>query len=296
METHISLGGQPDPFADRTLERMARQTASRTAADRAADENTPITLEVVRGKTRFPRRKITEGNFLIGADSDCDLRLGGDEMPPLHSVIHLEQSGAWLESLAPAPTLSVNGHSVRAHHLEDGDRIRIGEFEFLAHYVLPTVRADHAVPDDSDAHILPMLADDGDNLLNLGELSPAELVELIEREEAQVREFETRRALGAAALWQAVQEQIEELDAEHDEAPLRLANPEPTQLPRQVAQLRTLLDARMQGLMKQEALFTAAASQLLDAQQSLAQQIESLLQQLAAITPVTENRSLRASA
>ena len=91
-----------------------------------------LVLEITRGRTRFPRRPVTHSRFLIGAGATCDLRLGGERMPALHSIITVAGREITLEAIAAEPGLTVNGRLVRNALLHDGDLIGIGEVELLA--------------------------------------------------------------------------------------------------------------------------------------------------------------------
>src|SRR5438445_6580351 len=86
-----------------------------------------LVLEVTRGRTRFPRRPVTSPRFLIGAGSTCDLRLGGERMPALHSMITLSGREITLEAIAAEPALTVNGRLVQTTNLHDSDAIDVGE-------------------------------------------------------------------------------------------------------------------------------------------------------------------------
>src|SRR5688500_1252666 len=57
------------------------------------DENPlqTIWLEVRRGRTRAPRRAVRRQRFLIGAGSNCQLQLGGSDIPILHSILLVDE-------------------------------------------------------------------------------------------------------------------------------------------------------------------------------------------------------------
>ena len=48
-------------------------------------------LRIADDDRPFPFRPVSAGLFLIGQGAGCDLRLGHDEMPGLHSVIQLTE-------------------------------------------------------------------------------------------------------------------------------------------------------------------------------------------------------------
>lgn len=151
-------------------------------------------LEVRRGRTRAPRREIRGRRFLIGAGSNCQLQLGGGDVPILHSILLVEEDGAHIDAVAPSPQLLVNGRPQRSVDLHDGDVFSIGKFEFQVHVPQPHASL-QAVPRQE----LPVPR----SAAELEQLSATELVALIQAEERQIDEFETSRVLGAQALAEA---------------------------------------------------------------------------------------------
>jgi hypothetical protein len=91
-----------------------------------------LTLEVLSGKTRFPSRPVHKERFLIGSGTRCDLRLAGDRIPQLHSVVIAGLDEILIERIAPAPALIINGQLVSGGVLHHGDTIRIGGVELRA--------------------------------------------------------------------------------------------------------------------------------------------------------------------
>jgi hypothetical protein len=155
-----------------------------------------LVLEVTKGYTRFPRRPVTHPRFLIGAGSTCDLRLGGEGMPALHSLITVSGREITLEAIAATPALTVNGRQIQTTLLHDGDIIGVGEVELLARFEAGQT------PNGAQMISAPAAAIDADRPVS--ELSAAELIDRIEEEEKQVEEFEARQMSGAHALVQAI--------------------------------------------------------------------------------------------
>lgn len=153
-------------------------------------------LEIRRGRTRAPRREIRGRRFLIGAGSNCQLQLGGGEMPILHSILLIEEDGAHIDAVVPSPQLLVNGRPQRSVDLRDGDVFSIGRFEFQVHVPQPT-GALQAAPQPAVA--VP------ESVADVSSLSASQLVALIEAEQQQVAELEQSRQNGALALLEAVQ-------------------------------------------------------------------------------------------
>lgn len=87
-------------------------------------------LIVRRGRTRFPRRPLESGRFLIGSGTNCHLQLGGG-LPILHCLLLRAEEGWAIEAVAPEPPLLVNGIRCRHHTLRAGDAIQIADFEFV---------------------------------------------------------------------------------------------------------------------------------------------------------------------
>jgi hypothetical protein len=169
------------------------------AAPDQLEPNIPVhlVLEVIRGNTRFPRRPVQKARYLIGAGESCDLRLGGDDMPALHSIIKSSGPEVTLEAIAAEPNLSVNGSQIQTTQLRDGDVITVGQVELLA----------RMVPGQAPAGAVSSLERDElvtDDERPLEELSAAELVDLIEQDELAIEEFEGRQQVGLKGLVQAI--------------------------------------------------------------------------------------------
>ncbi|RPI85854.1 MAG: FHA domain-containing protein, partial [Planctomycetaceae bacterium] len=94
-----------------------------------------LVLEITRGRTRFPLRPVPGPRYLIGAAVTCDLRLGGNGMPALHSLISVEDQIYTIEAIASDPPLKVNGERVQVADLRDGDLLEIGDVELTVRMV-----------------------------------------------------------------------------------------------------------------------------------------------------------------
>lgn len=148
-----------------------------------------LILEITRGKTRFPLRPVRGPRFLIGAAATCDLRLGGEAMPALHSLITLEDHEIELESIAAEPVLRINGAPVQGAILRDGDVIEIGEVELTARLVAGRTPASVQETPANDISERP-----------LAELSATELIDLIEYERGEQERADEGAKSGAATL------------------------------------------------------------------------------------------------
>jgi hypothetical protein len=289
------------------------------------DASPVVCLEVLRGLTQFPRRPFPVGRFLIGSGTDCDLRLGGAEIPVLHSVLLVDSAGVTLEAVAGSPPLAVNGNTCQTTRLRYGDVIAIGGFEFA---VQTPVAATPALPTAAgEAHEAGPHCDD-----ELAMRSAIELVELIEGEVHRIEDYQSRRELGAKALLEAALRRArsaaygDDLDDPTDvsagnsglvarsplvdtSAPSHEAAivPEnfaenslegPLELDEIVARLDDFsaqLARRSRRLEENEAEYLQASSELLKAQQRLADHLELLQKQIAGLE-ATHSESLRASA
>ena len=88
-------------------------------------------LRIADDNRRFPFRPVSAGLFLIGHGAGCDLRLGHDDMPALHSVIQISDNAADVNCVAVYPPMFVNGEPVRQARLSDGDLIEIGDVRLV---------------------------------------------------------------------------------------------------------------------------------------------------------------------
>lgn len=289
---------------DSTILNVSSNTDARTSDNSTSDEPY-FYLEVCRGRTQFPRRPVFSEQCLIGCGQECDLRLGGDDMPLLHSQIVSDDDGLWLEAIASAPTLQVNGSSENYVALCDGDRIDIGPFSFLVH--VPVRTASHAHEEFWD------IQDDHDPL-NLDAMSAADLVAYIECEQESVDRYEGRRELGAKALLQMAGNRVPTVH-KHKSQPVRLhesfnaTHPEPQSLPlnastgdsstadpsdqlldsslltnfehviHELDSFSRVLESRTQRLSQQEVNYAETVAVLLDVQHKLTIQLETVLTQ-----------------
>jgi hypothetical protein len=276
-----------------------------------------FSIEIRRGRTEFPSRPIARFPFVIGSGDECDLRLGGDQIPAVHSRMFIDEDTLHVEAIASTPALIINGRAVRKGVLLDGDKLGIGSFEFIVR------RKTQPSQNISMAALMAEAAIDGfDNFEvddfdqdDLEGLSAAELLDRIEKEQAFVDAFENRQRMGALALLNAVRERmhIEEPDAIADE--LDSVIPIPTipeaavsdeeenlsaglqQLLVQLTSLSQALEQRSARLSRREAGYAEAVTLLLGAQEKLATQLDYLSTRLANLQEESADKnSTRASA
>lgn len=250
-------------------------------------------LQIERGRTQFPSRPIDSSEFLIGASDRCQLRLGGSQIPEIHSRITNDGGSVRIEAVAGVPPLCLNGKIVKQAELAEGDRLSIGSFEFSIQKQATSAEATRL----TDTELLDSDLD-GFDAADLESLSAEELVDLLERDQAMVDEFESRQQQGAMALLHAVEDRM------HQHAPAAAYDvllPMPTQdadsagngeeglsegLQQLLAQLTDLseaLEQRTDRISRREVGYADAVSQLMDAQDKLALQLEFIAGRLSAM-------------
>jgi len=230
-------------------------------------------FQITRGRTKQPTRPIKRDRFLIGSGEWCDLRLGGT-MPVLHSVLRVDGASVWIEAVVDSPSLHVNGRAIGSCELQDSDEVSIGAF---------TMQLCDGREMEHEALMKPIDIEDllglDQHQTEMADLSATELVELLERDEELVEEFEKRRDLGSAALLERLQQ---EMDAE-------VAQPEPEseslkvlhELQSAVSELNSLasdLKSRSDEMTSEE--FSHATSSLLDFQQDVVGRLDNVLSRI----------------
>jgi hypothetical protein len=212
------------------------------SSPRSSSQPARLWVEVRRGRTRAPRRAVKSERFLIGAGSNCQLQLGGDDIPILHSILLVNEEGAHIDAVVPWPQLIVNGTPQRTADLHDGDQFTIGKFEFAVHEQRPAAAGQA--------------------------LAMAAIVERIERDQRQVQQFETARESGALALLQAAKQAAR--DREGD-SPVSA-----DELLRELQDLSRELDRRARLLAQREAECAERAANLLKVHDEISDQMEQI--------------------
>ncbi|MBI1312420.1 hypothetical protein GC176_14105 [bacterium] len=240
----------------------------------------PFLLEITRGRTQNPLRPITHERFLIGAGERCDLRLGGSDMPPLHSILYVDGIDVWIDMIADGPELKVNGQATRSTHLADGDELEVGAFQLAlrdtgAETPPPILQAFSVDDFDDEPEIDPST------------LSPAELIELIEQEEELIEEFEARKRMGIETLMKTLR------DTQPNEEPIPQPKIEQCPVSERPRDLLVELESAIESLtrfaeeLEQRALrlshrdFQKTAATLLDFQQQIIGRLDAVLAKVA---------------
>lgn len=272
-----------------TVTDFIQQPQTDTDTSSYSDRTPRMVLEICRGLTRFPQRPISGPRFFIGSGPGCDLRLGGAAFPAVHSLIQSRENGVWFEILAPEPLVRLNGELTKGEWLRDGDRIEIGAFQFLAHFLPKLPPTMVGVPDASTTRPAEQLA----------ELSAAELAERLELELGDVERYEQGRSAGVRALLQALKQQTRATESLQSTASIPLVNrnrmvhPESSsisaapeadfrveldRLCRDLEGLTNILESRSETMSHRELQFAQAAESIVDAQRELVSQLESALE------------------
>jgi len=274
-------------------------------------------LEICRGFTKSPCRPVRTGRFLIGAGPHCDLRLGGRQMPTLHSILLVNGCDILLEAVASTPPLKVNGEITQSVRLKDGDLIEIGSIEFFARHS-QTIPSTQIAPEIANGveelqgvgaiGLVKLTAGFVGGVPKLDELSALELNDLIEAEQHTVEQFEGKREMGATALLQSALERARttvgrESDtadllptpiasttiAENDSSEINASASDALEIQlleelecvvKQLDRYSEQLEQQAEQLLRREASFAEASAELLDAQQQLASQLNSVLEHL----------------
>ncbi|MFG0295285.1 MAG: FHA domain-containing protein [Maioricimonas sp. JB045] len=228
-----------------------------------------VCFVVRRGRTRFPQRPLTGERFLIGSGSNCQLQLGGGEIPMLHSVVVRDEEGLWIEALVPTPQLSINGVNTRAGRLGVGDVIAIGPFEF-------SIQAASIVGDSTETRTdeQPTGPDKPP-----AAMTAAELVDAIADDVSEVESWEEDRRAGAAAMLEAAK--AAESSAAGPDEPASIPVTEPLAAPPNE---------------RFPADLARRAAALMAAQNQLAEMLQTLSDQLRDLDSPDDDQELRVSA
>lgn len=162
-------------------------------------------LEITSGRTSYPLRPLFGERFLIGAGSHCDVQLGDDEIPLVHTILKTDGQIVTCEALVAEPRLIVNREPCRSAELHDCDVVSIGRFSFRFR-CSPSDAYRSAVPEEStDDYLL----EESSPPRNYQQMSALELVDLLESDLRLVDEYEAGIEAGAATLLRAISERDE---------------------------------------------------------------------------------------
>lgn len=274
----------------------------------STDESPILFFEIQSGVTQYPRRPVTRGRFLLGSGDACHMRLGGDDIPPIHSMIIAENgTTVEIERLSTGPALCVNGEEVESVTLQDGDEVAIGRIVFTARFAAEAVQAvSEQVDLLADVELTPTEIQELDELKSLKQLSVVEIIDHLEANMNLVEQHEVGIQTGLESLrFEAVVSGADDDELQPIEHPFRVAvetepavdsdsesvteQLTPEDLERLIEHLSLVtaqLDERTKRVQEREAAYTVAADELLDQQSQLRAQIELLHKQVVEQTPM----------
>ncbi len=264
-----------------------------------------FSLEVVKGKTDHPRRPLPLGRLSIGSGPKCWLRIGGGDVPDIHSWLEVNRNEVELYVFEETPRVQVNGKLVRFAILRGGESLMIGGCEFALHCDRDSVtgtrpfRAPHLSPRQIET-----LSTGTDGPLS--SLSAAELVDKIDEDLRLIDGEDRAERRGWNNLLQAVKNTRAEMPAVSEPAPLSIEHHLPNdpiaigeELERVVSQVEALtrsLQTRSDRLEQRESGYRESAATLLETQQKLAEQMQLLVAALDRHDDASNDQPRKASA
>jgi hypothetical protein len=101
----------------------------------AVPATTAVEVELeVRLRGAKPRvYNVPEAGFLVGSVAGCDMRLPGNELPPVICLITRGRAGAEIRRLAPMFPILINGAPSTKPELKTGDRLTLADTEVVVH-------------------------------------------------------------------------------------------------------------------------------------------------------------------
>jgi pSer/pThr/pTyr-binding forkhead associated (FHA) protein len=112
----------PDSILPRTIRPDPFSSNPRDSGDLA-----PVVLEFRRDSSKPIRWRMKHILTLVGRSPHCKVRLSAPGVSPFHCSLLRRAEGMWLVNLVGPGGVTVNGSSIRAVRLEDGDELRLGE-------------------------------------------------------------------------------------------------------------------------------------------------------------------------
>jgi pSer/pThr/pTyr-binding forkhead associated (FHA) protein len=116
----LARGGvRPDPFSSHP---------------RGSDDLPRVVLEFRRDSAKPIRWRMRHILTLVGSSPQCKVRLSAPGVSPFHLSLLRTPTGLWMVNLLGLGGVTVNGSSVRASRLEDGDELRIGDIQICVSF------------------------------------------------------------------------------------------------------------------------------------------------------------------
>lgn len=127
---------RPDPFASRPPD---------------SDDLPRVFLEFRRDAAKPIRWRMRHILTLVGTSPQCKVRLAAPGVEPFHCSLLRTNAGVWVVNLLGQRGLTLNGASIRAARLEDGDELKIGDILVRALFKAPEAAEGENGSTDSEA-------------------------------------------------------------------------------------------------------------------------------------------------
>ena len=220
-----------------------------SSGDRTIRTERRFSLEVLQGKTKHRLRPLPLGRLCVGSGEKCWLRLGGHDMPEIHSWLDVSLREIALYVFEESPPVQVNGKRVRFALLRGSESLRIGTFEFAIH-------CQEIEPDPSKLkgpHFdISQTSDVSDHLdQSLEDLSAEELIDRLDDELRLITRYESRERVGMQELLSAVNETREDMLIERERATIPFPSAQPNTDAPEFASLLNQLELLTQELANQ---------------------------------------------
>jgi len=96
-------------------------------------DRTRTALEFLNGPSRNTRWPVRRMMSLVGSASGCKFRLTDPSVSRFHASLLCTVGGLWVVDLIGREAVRINGETVRAGRLDDGDILGIGRYEIKVH-------------------------------------------------------------------------------------------------------------------------------------------------------------------
>jgi len=111
---------------DATIFRFDRYSLPQSQAPMA---ESPVWVEIKRGRVRQRIRKVCGPIFLIGTAPDCDLVLGDASFPDAYAYLLVQSDRVAVRRVGEGPVLFVNGEAIDIADVFAEDQLAFGPFE-----------------------------------------------------------------------------------------------------------------------------------------------------------------------
>jgi len=119
------------------------------------NQNLTAWLEGISGDYRGMRIPLPQADTLLGRSQVCDVRISKENVSRQHAKIRFAEGRYYLQDQGSALGTRLNGQSVQASVINDGDQISIGDTIFRFHLQKSIQPARHIVAQAPDQIIQP---------------------------------------------------------------------------------------------------------------------------------------------